>query len=178
MERAIALYGGVAFRAGTSATAEWRVRHSDGSWRDVEVVTNNMLGEPTVEGIVLTLRDVTERKRLEDELKHQAFHDALSGLANRHCSGTASSMPWPGRRAPDSLAVLFLDLDDFKLVNDSLGHAVGDELLVAVAGRLMGSLRSGDTAARFGGDEFAVLLEATEDISDARLAAERISGRL
>ncbi len=175
LERAIAAYGGVAFRAGTSVTAEWRVRHGDGSWRDVEVVTNNLLGEPTVEGIVLTLRDVTERKRLEEELKHQAFHDALSGLANRplfrdrleHALARAA-------RSLTSLAVLFLDLDDFKLVNDSLGHAVGDELLVAVAGRLLGSLRSGDTAARFGGDEFAVLLEATEDISDACLAAERI----
>lgn len=174
-ERAMAAYGGVAFRAGALATAEWRVRHGDGSWRDLEVVITNLLGEPTVEGIVLTLRDVTERKRLEEELKHQAFHDALSGLANRplfrdrleHALARAA-------RSLTSLAVLFLDLDDFKLVNDSLGHAVGDELLVAVAGRIMGSLRSGDTAARFGGDEFAVLLEATEDISDACLAAERI----
>jgi diguanylate cyclase (GGDEF)-like protein len=165
----------VAFRAGTSVTAEWRVRHGDGSWRYVEVVTNNLLGEPTVEGIVLTLRDVTERKRLEDELTHQAFHDALSGLANRalftdrleHALARAA-------RSLTSLAVLFLDLDDFKLVNDSLGHACGDELLVAVAGRLGASLRSGDTAARFGGDEFAVLLEATDDLSDARQAAERI----
>jgi diguanylate cyclase (GGDEF)-like protein/PAS domain S-box-containing protein len=175
VESAIAAYGGVAFRAGTSVTTEWRVRHGDGSWRYVEVVTNNLLGEPTVEGIVLTLRDVTERKRLEEELKHQAFHDALSGLANRalfrdrleHALARAA-------RSLTSLAVLFLDLDDFKLVNDSLGHAVGDELLVAVAGRLLGSLRSGDTAARFGGDEFAVLLEATDDLSDACQAAERI----
>ena len=175
VESAIAAYGGVAFRAGTSVTAEWRVRHGDGSWRYVEVVTNNLLGEPTVEGIVLTLRDVTERKRLEEELKHQAFHDALSGLANRalfrdrleHALARAA-------RSLTSLAVLFLDLDDFKLVNDSLGHACGDELLVAVAGRLMGSLRSGDTAARFGGDEFAVLLEATDDLSDACHATERI----
>jgi diguanylate cyclase (GGDEF)-like protein/PAS domain S-box-containing protein len=175
LERAVAAYSGVAFRSGTSVTAEWRVRHGDGSWRDVEVVTNNLLGEPTVEGIVLTLRDVTERKRLEEELKHQAFHDALSGLANRalfrdrleHALARAA-------RSLTSLAVLFLDLDDFKLVNDSMGHAVGDELLVAVAGRLMSSLRSGDTAARFGGDEFAVLLEATDDISDACQAAERI----
>jgi diguanylate cyclase (GGDEF)-like protein/PAS domain S-box-containing protein len=175
VEQAVAAYGGVAFRAGTSITAEWRIRHRDGSWRHAEVVANNLLGDPTVEGIVLTLRDVTERKGLEEELKHQAFHDALSGLANRalfrdrleHALDRAA-------RSVTSLAVLFLDLDDFKLINDSLGHAAGDELLVAVANRLMGSLRTGDTAARFGGDEFAILLEETEDPDDARQVAERV----
>jgi diguanylate cyclase (GGDEF)-like protein/PAS domain S-box-containing protein len=175
VEQAVAAYGGLAFRAGTSITAEWRIRHGEGAWRHVEVVANNLLGDPTVEGIVLTLRDVTERKELEDELKHQAFHDALSGLANRalfrdrleHALARAA-------RSLTSLAVLFLDLDDFKLINDSLGHAAGDELLVAVAGRLMGSLRTGDTGARFGGDEFAILLEETEDVDDARQVAERV----
>jgi diguanylate cyclase (GGDEF)-like protein/PAS domain S-box-containing protein len=175
VEQAVAAYGGLGFRAGTSITAEWRIRHGDGSWRHVEVVANNLLGDPTVEGIVLTLRDVTERKELEEELKHQAFHDALSGLANRalfrdrleHALARAA-------RTVTSLAVLFLDIDDFKLINDSLGHAAGDELLVAVAGRLMGSLRTGDTGARFGGDEFAILLEETEDVEDARQVAERV----
>jgi diguanylate cyclase (GGDEF)-like protein/PAS domain S-box-containing protein len=175
VEQAVAAYGGVAFRAGTSITAEWRIRHGDGSWRHVEVVANNLLGDPTVEGIVLTLRDVTERKGLEEELKHQAFHDALSGLANRalfrdrleHALERAA-------RSLTSLAVLFLDLDDFKLINDSLGHAAGDELLVAVAGRLIGSLRTGDTAARFGGDEFAILLEETEGPEVAGQVAERV----
>ena len=142
VEQALAVYTGVAFRAGTSVTAEWRVRHKDGSWRHVEVVATNLLSDATVEGIVLTLRDVSERKGLEEELKHQAFHDALSGLANRalfrdrldHALARAA-------RSKASLAVLFLDLDDFKLVNDSLGHAAGDDLLIAVADRLIDCLR-------------------------------------
>ncbi|MGA2528874.1 MAG: EAL domain-containing protein [Acidimicrobiales bacterium] len=175
VEQALAVYTGVAFRAGMSVTTQWRVRHSDGSWRHVEVVANNLLGDTTVEGIVLTLRDVSERKGLEEELKHQAFHDALSGLANRalfldrleHALARAA-------RSQSLLAVLFLDLDDFKLVNDSLGHAAGDDLLISVAGRVVSSLRVGDTAARFGGDEFAVLLEEISDISEATQVAERI----
>jgi diguanylate cyclase (GGDEF)-like protein/PAS domain S-box-containing protein len=175
VEQAVAAYAGLAFRAGTSITAAWRIRHGDGSWRHVEVVANNLLADPTVEGIVFTLRDITERKELEDELRHQAFHDALSGLANRalfrdrleHALARAE-------RTVTSLAVLFLDLDDFKVINDSLGHAAGDELLVAVAGRLMRSLRTGDTGARFGGDEFAILLEETEDAEDARQVGERV----
>jgi len=175
VEAALAAYTGVAFRPGASVTAHWRVQHRDGSWRHVEVVANNLLSDPTVEGIVLTMRDVSERTGLEEELKHQAFHDALSGLANRalfrdrleHALERAA-------RSKTSLAVLFLDLDDFKVVNDSLGHAAGDELLVAVAGRLADSLRAGDTAARLGGDEFAILLEETEGPSDACLLAERV----
>ncbi|HMK96272.1 MAG TPA: diguanylate cyclase, partial [Acidimicrobiales bacterium] len=173
--RALTAYAGVASRTGSSATAEWRVKHNDGSWRDMEVAVNNLLAEPTVEGIVLTLRDVTAQKKLENELKHQAFHDALTALANRalfrdrleHALARSA-------RSLSSLAVLFLDLDDFKLVNDTLGHAAGDDLLVEVARRLLASLRTGDTAARFGGDEFAVLLEETQGPEDANHAAERI----
>ncbi len=123
--------------------------------------------------------DVTERKVLEKQLRHQAFHDPLTGLPNRalfmdrlqHALARA-------KRREDSFAVLFLDLDRFKSINDSLGHEVGDELLVAVAERLQACLRPGDTAARLGGDEFLVLLEDIANASDATQIAERIAWEL
>ncbi len=179
VEQALAMYARVASQAGMSAAAQWRVRHQGGATLHVEVAANNLLADPTVEGIVLTLRDVSERKGLEEELKHQAFHDALSGLANRalfrdrleHALARAA-------RSQTSLAVLFLDLDDFKLVNDSLGHAAGDDLLIAVGGRLVKSLRGGDTAARLGGDEFAVLLEEISSPDEVFEIADRIIDEL
>ncbi len=175
VEQALAGYTSVAVGSGASVTALWRIRHADGSFRHVEVITTNLLGDITVEGMVLTMRDVSERMGLEDELKHQAFHDALSGLANRALfRDRLEHALLRAARSGSSLAVLFIDLDDFKLVNDSLGHAAGDELLVAVAGRISASLRAGDTAARFGGDEFAVLLEQTASPDEAFEVAERI----
>jgi diguanylate cyclase (GGDEF)-like protein/PAS domain S-box-containing protein len=178
-EQALAVFTGVAFRGGTSVTAQWRILHFDGSWHHVEVIATNLLGDETVEGIVLTLRDVTERRVLEEELKHQAFHDGLSGLANRalfrdrldHALDRAA-------RSKASLAVLFLDLDDFKLVNDSLGHSSGDSLLIEVASRLTDCLRGGDTAARFGGDEFAILMEELVNVDEACDVADRITAAL
>jgi diguanylate cyclase (GGDEF)-like protein/PAS domain S-box-containing protein len=130
-------------------------------------------------GRVLSFRDVTERSRLEHELAHQAFHDSLTNLANQalfrdrveHALARAA-------RHGSHLAVLFVDLDNFKTVNDSLGHTVGDELLVAMAERLRGCVRATDTAARLGGDEFAVLLEDLESVSDATGLADRLIARL
>ena len=175
LEQGLALFTGVAFRSGTSVTANWRVRHDNGSWHDVEVIATNLLGDETVEGIVLTMRDVSERRSLEEELKHQAFHDGLSGLANRALfSDRLEHAIERAARSKASLAVLFLDLDDFKLVNDSLGHAAGDSLLIEVARRLVECLRGGDTAARFGGDEFAVLMEEIINADEACEVAERI----
>ena len=152
-----------------------RFQHSSGDWRHLEAIADNRLADPAVEGIVLSMRDVTARKALEDELRHQAFHDSLTGLANRalfedrlvHALARA-------RRSHDPVAVLFLDLDDFKTINDSLGHEAGDELLRAVAIRIAGVVRAADTAARLGGDEFAVLAETLDDDDEARVIASRL----
>jgi diguanylate cyclase (GGDEF)-like protein/PAS domain S-box-containing protein len=159
--------GGVTFGA--------RFRHSDGSWRHLEALGENRLDDPAVAGIVLSLRDVTSRKALEDELRHQAFHDALTGLANRALFEDRVSHALAGAlRNGTSVAVLFVDLDDFKTVNDSLGHGRGDELLRLVAERIALAVRPTDTAARLGGDEFAVLLEDFEHEHEA----ERVGARL
>ena len=120
-------------------------------------------------------RDVTERKELEKHLTHQAFHDSLTGLPNRalFLDRLGHALARADRRE-DSVAVLFLDLDDFKVVNDSLGHGAGDELLIAVAWRLTTCLRSGDTVARLGGDEFTVLLEELADGGEIERVVSRI----
>ena len=123
----------------------------------------NLLDEEHVGGIVLNARDVSERKAFEAQLTHQAFHDAVTGLANRALfAERVRHAIIRSRREDRGCAVLFLDLDDFKEINDSLGHAAGDEVLIEVARRLDASIRGADTAARFGGDEFAVLLEDIE----------------
>jgi diguanylate cyclase (GGDEF)-like protein/PAS domain S-box-containing protein len=159
--------------------AEFRLRHADGSWHWVDTIGLNLLADPAVGGIVLNFRDVTERKRLEDQLQHEAFHDPLTGLANRalFADRVTHALARSARHPHDQLAVLFLDLDDFKVVNDSLGHAAGDELLTAVAERIRACLRRQDTPARLGGDEFGILIEET-DAEAAGEVAERILSAL
>src|SRR5207237_4681010 len=129
-------------------------------WILLESSVSDLRDAPPVRGYVVTGRDVTERKEAEQQLVHQALHDALTGLPNRALFldrlGLALSRL---ERRPSLGAVFFLDLDYFKVVNDSLGHSAGDHVLVAVAERLQRSLRDGDTAARLGGDEFAILCE-------------------
>jgi diguanylate cyclase (GGDEF)-like protein len=128
-----------------------------------------------VRGIVLNARDVSERKAFEERLAHQAFHDSVTGLPNRALFVNRVEHAIARRvRGGDAFAVLFLDLDDFKTVNDSLGHAAGDELLGHVAKRIAASLRPGDTPARFGGDEFAILLDGLDDGGAAIAIAERV----
>jgi len=169
------LFGEVAATADTEAVAEYRARHADGSYRVIEAVAKNLIADRAIEGVVVNYRDVTERRSLEQQLRHQAFHDALTGLPNRALflnrleHGLART-----RRGAPPLAVVFVDLDDFKAVNDSLGHGAGDELLVTLAGRIRLSVREADTPARMGGDEFAVLLEDASSVEAARDSAARI----
>ena len=145
---------------GVTPPAEWRMRRPDGAWLHAETIGTNLLHDPDVSGIVLNARDVSERKLLEQQLTHQAFHDPLTGLANRALfRDRVSHALTIANRQGGSLAVMFLDLDDFKKVNDSLGHGEGDRLLVEVARRLRSCARESDTVARLGGDEFAVLIE-------------------
>jgi diguanylate cyclase (GGDEF)-like protein/PAS domain S-box-containing protein len=159
---------------GEFRTLECRVKHADGDWRWLEITASNVLDDPNVMGIVGNYRDITERKLLEAQLAHQATHDPLTGLANRalfrdrleHALARA-------RRHAEPVSILFMDLDDLKAVNDSLGHSAGDEVLVAVADRLRGCMRESDLAARLGGDEFAALFEDT-DGTQAEAAAKRI----
>lgn len=147
-------------------------RHADGGTRDVELTITNLLDNPHVSGLVVNSRDVTDRTTLEAELLHQAFHDSLTGLANRALfrDRLVHALQREGR-ADGGVAIMFLDLDGFKEINDTLGHSTGDELLVLVASRLRHELSAGDTVARFGGDEFAILIE---DPLDAPLLAQRI----
>jgi diguanylate cyclase (GGDEF)-like protein/PAS domain S-box-containing protein len=145
----------------------------------VEVTLRNLRAEPTVAGLVLTLRDVTERRRLERELTHQAFHDALTGLANRVLfADRVGQAVARSQREGKVVGVLFIDLDDFKMVNDTIGHAVGDQLLVAAAERLADALRPHDTAARLGGDEFAALIEDARHPAEVEQIAERVCAAL
>ncbi|WP_432835390.1 putative bifunctional diguanylate cyclase/phosphodiesterase [Dactylosporangium sp. CA-092794] len=150
----------------------------DGAGLLVEVDCRDLRADPTVGGLVLTVRDVTERRRMEEQLIRQAFHDSLTGLANRVLfADRAEQAVARARRDGSHVGVLFIDLDDFKIVNDTLGHAVGDALLQAVGARISGALRPTDTVARLGGDEFAALLE-TDSIADLELAAEHITNAL
>ncbi|MEO6444314.1 MAG: EAL domain-containing protein [Gemmatimonadaceae bacterium] len=176
---AAAMLAQAAGRARQSVRAAWRLSAADGRTIPAEHVATNLLDEPSVEGIVLNARDVSERAELERQLAHQAFHDPLTQLANRTLFldrlEHAYCRTW---RSDIEVALLFLDLDDFKRVNDSLGHAAGDALLVMMSARIVRELRESDTLARLGGDEFAILVAETGGLDVASTIAERIGKAL
>jgi diguanylate cyclase (GGDEF)-like protein/PAS domain S-box-containing protein len=181
-------------RTGVGRTVEYRMRHKDGTWRFLESTASVILdarGKP--EKLVIVNRDITARKRAEERLAYSSFHDSLTNLPNRALLLDRVQQAFShAKRHPDrKFAVLFIDIDDFKRINDSLGPAVGDQVLVQIAERLTRSLRRDDTVsrlaadkeedgtlARLGGDEFALLLEDIKDPSDGIRVAERVQQAL
>jgi diguanylate cyclase (GGDEF)-like protein/PAS domain S-box-containing protein len=164
------LAGGV----GSFAEIEARVHRRDGQWRHVWANLANRIDDPAVEGVVLNLSDVSERREYEERLSYQALHDSLTGLANRTLLGERLERATSGdKRRRLTISLLYVDFDGFKQVNDVLGHAAGDQLLVSIGQRLVAAVRPEDTVARLGGDEYAILLEGTAQ-RDAVRTAERI----
>ncbi len=159
------------------ATAtELQLRDGAGQWRWVQMIMRDLLNDSAVRGVVVTIRDIEERKAFEQQLTHQAFYNSLTGLPNRllfrdrlHQALVRAS------RQETRVGLLLLDLDNFKLINDSLGHLVGDELLIKAAARLEACVRAEDTVARLGGDEFVIVLEQLTSESDALPVAEAIT---
>ena len=154
----------------------WR---KDGTSFPVEYTSTPIVEDDEILGAVVTFKDVTERKALEEELHYQAFHDSLTGLPVRalfmdRLEHALARTNWQGSK----VAILFTDLDNFKVINDSLGHTAGDQLLVAVAERLKSCLRPEDTAARVGGDEFTIMVEGLNSVTDVTRIAERIAEAL
>jgi diguanylate cyclase (GGDEF)-like protein/PAS domain S-box-containing protein len=174
-ERIEALIADVAAGRSVSQPVEWRLWDATGVWRQVETIAANRLDDPAVGQIVLTTRDVQERKTLERQLTQVAMHDLLTDLPNRSLFhdrvGQALASAAGAQR---QTSVLWLGLDGFKRVNESLGHAVGDQVLGEVARRLGASVGSADTCARLGGDEFGVLLDGHSTRADTLAAANRI----
>jgi len=164
---------------GMSPAFEARVAHAGGGWRYMEIVATNLLGNPAVDGVVVNARDVTERVEVAAELEERAFHDELTGLPNRALLlDRLGDALHRAARHDRMVGVLFLDLDRFKVVNDSLGHGSGDDLLREAAHRLSQTVRPGDTVARLGGDEFVVLIGDMLRTTDALVAAERVRASL
>jgi diguanylate cyclase (GGDEF)-like protein/PAS domain S-box-containing protein len=152
-----------------TATVDFRIQASDGRWRNIEAVGRNLLEDSAINGIVWNGRDVTDRRLLQDELTYQAYHDSLTGLPNRAL--LTDRLDLARAVSGRDVAVLLIDLDGFKAVNDTMGHPAGDELLRQVAERLTRCLRTDDLAARLGGDEFAAVVDTGPDVDLLAIAA-------
>jgi diguanylate cyclase (GGDEF)-like protein/PAS domain S-box-containing protein len=164
---------------GASTAVEVRYYHSEGHWRSIEQVATNLTGQPGVRGILMNARDVTERREQQLKLDFLAHHDPLTNLPNRSVfDDRLHAAIAVALRTGTKLAVLFLDLDRFKNINDTLGHRVGDQLLVTVAHRLTSAIRDFDLVARWGGDEFTLLLPKISSTNDAIRASQRIIAAL
>ena len=169
------IFGDSAGNPGRVVTGELKLVHVDGTWKTVDIVMSNLTADPDIAGFVLTSRDVTVRNELMQQIAHSAMHDSLTGLPNRRllldrlAQGLARA-----NRSTATIALVFIDLDDFKAVNDTLGHDAGDELLRLASARILESVRPGDTVARLGGDEFVVLLDTIEP-NHAHRVAERVA---
>ena len=153
---------------------EFGFRNTRGDWIHLEATVTDLRAEPAVGGFVLNGRDITERKNMMQRLRYQATHDSLTGLANRVLASEELGGMLERNAGASTVAVVSLDLDDFKDINDSLGHGFGDRLLIAVADRLKQSLAFGDIAARVGGDEFVVVLERSHGENRVLEVAENL----
>jgi diguanylate cyclase (GGDEF)-like protein/PAS domain S-box-containing protein len=158
-ERAQAVFADMLERPSQETHGELRFRHKEGRWVWLEGFSQNLLHEPSVRAIVLNYRDITQRKETEKQLEYRAYYDSLTGLPNRLLfrDRLVHSLEH-AKRNKVGVAVMYLDIDHFKLVNDALGHSFGDRLLGEVAKRLQAALRASDTISRIGGDEFSILL--------------------
>ena len=162
-------------RGKMSHTIEFRVRSKSGVWCTLEAIGKNCLNVPEVRGIIVNTRDVTDRKTIQQRIQHLAYHDALTDLPNRSLmQDRISQAIGRAERANKRFAVMFIDIDNFKNINDTLGHDTGDELLRQIARRLIDSVRVHDTIARQGGDEFIVLLDQLEGHLGATRVAQKI----
>ena len=160
---------------GHSVRMTYRVQHRDGRWRTLDNTVRNLIDDPAIKGFVWNARDITEQNELEAQLAFQAFHDPLTGLANRALlHDRVGHALERSRRSGTNVGVVYIDLDGFKSINEMVDHVGGDELLVTVAARLVLCLRPGDTLARVGGDEFAAVLEDVGDATAVVVAAERL----
>jgi diguanylate cyclase (GGDEF)-like protein/PAS domain S-box-containing protein len=159
---------------GSRESVDWRLRKADGEMLHAEAIITAKFDDPEIGGFLVGVRDLSERLVLEDALRHQAFHDPLTKLPNRSLFEDRVAHAFNRTaRSGRSLCLLLADLDDFKDINDSYGHAFGDQVLMAVSGRFRSVLRDEDTVARLGGDEFAILIDEVDD-DDGLLLAERI----